>query len=82
MDAWQYVNYHGVISHEDVFNNLYANASIGMALLDYVSQCKGTVGNLSNTKLFEYMYAGLPVVCTDFTLWKEIIEENWSDQFL
>ena len=79
MDAWKQVNYHGIISQSEVFNTVYANSSIGMALLDYIPQCKGTVGNLSNTKLFEYMYAGLPVICTDFDLWTDIIEkENWG----
>ncbi len=76
MDAWKQVNYHGIISQSEVFNTVYANSSIGMALLDYITQCKGTVGNLSNTKLFEYMYAGLPLICTDFDLWTDIIEKE------
>lgn len=76
MDSWEYVNYHGVIPQVEVFRKVYANSSIGMALLDYVSQCKGTVGNLSNTKFFEYMYVGLPLICTDFDLWTDIVEEE------
>ena len=74
-DGWKYVNYHGVIPRRGE-NKIYSSASIGMCLLDYIAQCKGTIGNLSNTKFFEYMQMGLPVVCTDFKLWKEIVEEE------
>lgn len=76
MEAWKHVNYHGSLSQEKVFKDVYGNASIGMALLDYVAQCNGKVGNLSNTKFFEYMLMGLPLVCTDFELWKKIVEEE------
>lgn len=76
MGGWQYVNYHGVIPFEEVKTKIYERSSIGMVLLDYIAQCKGTVGNLSNTKFFEYMQMGLPLVCTNFDLWKEIIDEE------
>lgn len=76
LKGWKNVNYHGVLPYEEVKNTVYANSSIGMALLDYIAQCKGTIGNLSNTKFFEYMQMGLPLVCTDFKLWKEIIDEE------
>lgn len=76
LDAWEKVTYHGVIPQTEVFDKVYANSSIGMALLDYISQCKGTVGNLSNTKFFEYMYVGLPLICTDFDLWTDIVEKE------
>lgn len=77
MKEWSLVNYHGLIPMDKVFTDVYANSSIGMALLDYIPLCKGKVGNLSNTKFFEYMYMGLPLICTDFDLWKEIIiKEN------
>lgn len=74
--GWEKVNYIGQIEHRDVHEKVYSKSSIAMALLDYIPLCKGNIGNLSNNKLFEYMMAGLPVICTDFILWKEVIEKN------
>jgi glycosyltransferase involved in cell wall biosynthesis len=74
--SWQKVNYLGQIKHQDVYDRIYSKSSIGIALLDYLPLCKNNIGNLSNNKLFEYMMAGLPVICTDFILWKEVVEKN------
>lgn len=74
--GWQKVNYLGQIEHSEVYDRVYLKSSIAMALLDYIPLCKGNIGNLSNNKLFEYMLAGLPVICTDFKLWKEVVERN------
>ena len=76
MDGWKFVDDMGVIPQEDVEKMVYSNSFAGMALLDYITQCKGNIGNLSNTKFFEYMKAGLPLICTDFILWKEIINKE------
>lgn len=75
-EGWQKVNYLGRIKHEEVYNEIYSKSRIGMVLLDYIPLCKGNVGNMSNNKLFEFMMAGLPVICTDFILWKEVVELN------
>lgn len=73
---WQKVNFLGQIKHEDLKDKVFSKSNIAMALLDYIPLCKGNIGNMSNNKLFEYMLAGLPVICTDFILWKQVIEEN------
>jgi glycosyltransferase involved in cell wall biosynthesis len=61
----------GPIPHEEVFDVL-VRSHIGLAVLhpdpNYVDSLP--------TKLFEYMAAGLPVVASNFPLWKEIVEGN------
>lgn len=73
LPGWEKVRYLGMISHDEV-QSLYLNAIAGMA----VNECtqlhgKGTLGN---TKLFEFMEAGIPVICTNYPLWKTVVEGN------
>ena len=72
--SWEKVGYMGKIPHEAVLE-MFRQSAIGMAILQYSPNSNGKYGTLGNTKLFEYMMAGLPVICTDFTLWKEIVEK-------
>jgi len=76
LNGWEKVNFLGSVKHQLLYEKVFSQATVGIALLDYIPQCKGHIGNLSNTKLFEYMLMGLPVVCTDFDLWKEIVEKE------
>lgn len=64
----------GKLSYGEVLN-LYKNASIGMALCQKSKNVDGDNGSLGNTKLFEYMASGVPIICTNFKLWKEILNE-------
>lgn len=75
-EGWDQVEYFGKLPFENVYDSIYKDSFAGIALLDYIEQCKKTIGNLSNTKFFEIMYLGLPIVCTDFKLWKEIVDEE------
>ena len=70
--AWRKVKYLGVISHKEV-QELYSISCIGMAI-NSSKQIQG-IGTLGNTKIFEFMEAGLPIVCTDYVLWKEILDK-------
>lgn len=74
MPEFKKVKYFGKISREEV-EVLLAESNIGMALLDYVPNVGYKKGSLGNTKLFEYMQAGLPVICTDFEIWSQIISD-------
>ena len=48
-----------------------------MALVTYkyTRDSNGKEGTLGNNKLFETMLRGVPVVCTNYTLWKDIINK-------
>lgn len=73
LSAWNRVEYLGRIPHKEVAG-LLARAAIGMALLSPGRNTDGKNGTMGNTKIFEEMMAGLPVVCTDFKLWREFVD--------
>ena len=73
LSGWEKVHYNGVIPFSEVIKH-YARASIGVALLQYGCNTEWKKGTLGNTKIFEFMMAGLPVVATNFELWKPILE--------
>lgn len=75
MKCWDQVDYYGQISHDKVIRLLHS-CTVGVALCSYSGNCNGTKGTLGNTKIFEIMMAGIPIICTDFEIWKEIIEEG------
>jgi len=75
LDNWNLVDYKGEIPYEEVLD-IMQHSIAGVAILFYspnVGYKKGTLGVL---KIFEFMMAGIPVISTDFDLWKEIIEGN------
>ena len=75
LKGWSRVDYLGVLDYKEV-SDLYSKSFAGIVLLDYcpnVGYHRGTLGVL---KMFEYMFAGIPVIATDFDIWKEIIEGN------
>lgn len=74
LPAWNQVDYKGKKSHEEVMKIL-SECRIGVALLSPGNNTAWKTGTLGNTKIFEEMIAGLPIICTDFTLWKEFVEE-------
>lgn len=63
----------GELDRESVFR-LQAESAIGMMLCSS-SQLLKNGGSLGVTKMFEYMMNGLPVICTDVPLWREVIEQ-------
>lgn len=75
LKSWEKVEYLGMIPYSQV-EHYYSKSHIGIALPDYTEAGGGKMGTLGNTKIFEIMRAGLPIICTDFILWKKIVDEN------
>jgi glycosyltransferase involved in cell wall biosynthesis len=68
---WSKVNEHGFLNQEQL-KKVYCNSLVGMVTLfpepNYIV-------SLPN-KMFEYMAIGLPVIASNFPLWRKIIEDN------
>lgn len=76
LDNWNKVDYLGYLDRGKILT-LYQTSLAGLALNDYIGNVGYKIGSLGNTKLFEYMQAALPVICTNFQLWQEIIDEYY-----
>lgn len=55
--------------------NFYNKTIIGLVIYDYKLNLGYKLGSYGTNKLFEYMEAGLPFICTDYDLWKEIVDK-------
>jgi len=75
LKAWNKVNYYGKLPFSQV-KEIYKKGTIGVAIYVYCKNMDGKIGNLANTKLFEYMNWKIPIICTDFSLWKRIVVDE------
>ena len=65
LPGWAQTDYLGRIPHGEVAKQM-AHCRAGVALLRPGKNTNGHSGTMGNTKIFEEMMAGLPVICTDF----------------
>jgi len=69
--GWELINYIGWQSREG-FKKILMKAKVGLAILHPT----GNNINSYSVKLFEYMSAGIPIVGSDFPLWRKIVQDN------
>lgn len=74
LDGWKQVDYKGHIQYERV-KSILEDSRTGIVIYTPNITTGYDIGTLGNTKIFEYMRAGLPIICTKFKLWEELIKE-------
>lgn len=63
---------------KDKLDILLRQSIAGVVIFDYVPECSYEEGQIGSNKIFEYMLNGLPVICTDFKLWKQMIIDRYQ----
>jgi len=65
-------SFHGRLTRAQL-GEFYRNQAVGIVVYDYMLNLGGKVGSYATNKLFEYMEAGLPVICTNYEVWEDIV---------
>ena len=71
LPGWKKTEYFGIANRDQV-SDIYSNSCLGVVILKGLQRYQRSLP----VKMFEYMIAGLPIVCSDFSLWKEMVEKN------
>ena len=80
LDKANKIEFIGRKTQEEVWK-IYKKSILGVAIADYAPTEFNGEGSLGVNKIFEYMMFGLPIICTNFTLWKNIID-RWKCGFV
>lgn len=70
MEGWNKVNFLGYVGRDEIRNTL-ASSIAGLVVLH---PTRSYLDSLP-VKMFEYMCAGIPVIASDFPLWREIVDD-------
>lgn len=70
-ETWSKVEFYGYVGRKELLS-IFQRSKIGMVTL------LPTPNHMESLpiKMFEYMSAGIPVICSNFPLWEEIVGEN------
>jgi len=71
MVAWKRINNFGLLDREGI-KSVYETSIAGLVTLHPISNYLVSLP----VKMFEYMSAGIPVIASDFPLWRKIILES------
>lgn len=71
LKGWGKVDYRGLVDRKGVYEILKSSMAGVVTFLPKPNHI-----NAQPNKMFEYMLAGIPVIASNFSLWKEIIERN------
>lgn len=74
VDRGNKMEYLGVLPYHEVPAFL-SHARASVVLVAISANTGGKLGTFGSNKLFESMLCGVPVICADFVLWKDIIEK-------
>ena len=71
LKGWSKVNFHGYVSKNKI-DEILLQSNIGIVTLHPTESYKESLP----IKMFEYMSAGLPLIASDFEMWKPFILDN------
>lgn len=74
LDKSRKMQYLGLLPFNEV-PKVISSSRMALVTYKYTRDSNGKEGTLGNNKLFETMLRGVPVVCTNYTLWKDIINK-------
>lgn len=71
INSWNKVNELGFLSRQEI-KEVLSRSRAGLVVLYPIINYLDSLP----VKMFEYMAAGIPVICSDFPFWRQIISEN------
>lgn len=69
--SWSQVNFHGFVGRNEILK-IFEESRLGLVTL------WPTPNHMESLpiKMFEYMSAGIPVICSNFPMWMDIVDQN------